>query len=191
VYDTQVLQVRGAAKSIPEQPLLAAIRLATERTFEQDPKYPIRLLVDIGIKALSPSINDPTTAVQAIDQLEDILRRLGRRALNDVYARDRDSVIRLMYPTPNWEDFLRLSFDEIRLYGANSVQVMRRLRSALAGIAESISDPGRIQAVERYVGQLDQGIMRSPLDEQDRAIASQQDRQGLGVSRRRTTVKPV
>ncbi len=184
VYDTQLLQVRGASQAIPEQALLRAVDLSVERTFVQDPKYPIRLLVDIAIKALSPSINDPTTAVQAIDQLEDILRRLGRRALDDVQAKDRDGVIRLMYPTPNWEDFLRLSFDEIRYYGANSVQVTRRLRSALAGIAESISDPERIRSVERYVQQLNTVISRLPLDEEDRIVASQQDRQGLGVSRR-------
>ena len=59
-----------------------SIEVASERTFEQDPKYPIRLVVDIAIKALSPAINDPTTAVQAIDQIEDLLRRLGRRDLD-------------------------------------------------------------------------------------------------------------
>jgi uncharacterized membrane protein len=126
VYDTQILQVRGAAHPLPEAELLDTVSLATQRTFEQDPKLPIRLLVDIAIKALSPAVNDPTTAVQAIDQLEDILRRLGQRALDDVRVRDDDGIVRLTYATPNWEDFLRLSFDEIRLYGANSVQVIRR-----------------------------------------------------------------
>jgi uncharacterized membrane protein len=185
VYEMQLLQVRGAARPIPEKDLLTAVSLSVERTFVQDPKYPIRLLVDIAIKALSPSINDPTTAVQAIDQLEDMLRRLGRRALDDVKARDRDGIVRLTYPTPNWEDFLRLSFDEIRYYGANSVQVTRRLRSALAGIAESLNEPTRVRAVEQYVQQLNTAISRLPLDEEDRIVASQQDRQGLGVSRRR------
>ena len=184
VYDTQLLQVRGATRPVSEQALLRAIDLSIERTFVQDPKYPIRLLVDIAIKALSPSINDPTTAVQAIDQLEDILRRLGRRALDDVQAKDRDGIVRLTYPTPNWEDFLRLSFDEIRYYGANSVQVTRRLRSALVGIAESINDPERVRGVEQYVQQLNTVISRLPLDAEDRIVASQQDRQGLGVSRR-------
>ena len=188
VYDTHLLHVRGGTQPVPEALLLRAIGLKTERTFEQDPKYPIRLLVDIAIKALSPSINDPTTAVQVIDQLEDILRRLGRRALDDIRATDRDGIVRVTYPTPHWEDFLRLSFDEIRQYGANSVQVMRRLRSALAGVAELIDDKSRIAAVERYVQQLDLVISRSPLDAEDRAVASQQDRQGLGVSRRPTIV---
>ena len=183
VYDTQLLQVRGATRTIPEQAILKAIDLSVERKFIQDPKYPIRLLVDIAIKALSPSINDPTTAVQAIDQLEDILRRLGRRALDDVQAKNKDGVVRLTYPTPDWEDFLRLSFDEIRFYGACSVQVARRLRSALAAL-QSLSTIERIRAVERYVQQLNTTISRLPLDDEDRIVASQQDRQGLGVSRR-------
>jgi len=186
VYDTPLLQVRRAARPLAERDLLHAIHLADERTFAQDAKYPIRLLVDIAIKALSPSINDPTTAVQAIDQIEDLLRRLGRRNLDDVYARDGNGVVRLIYPTPNWEDFLRLSFDEIRHYGAGSVQVMRRLRSALAGVAESITDQPRVAAVDRYVRQLDLSISRSSLDEEDRVVASQQDRQGLGFSRRKS-----
>ena len=67
VYDTQLLQIRSASQPISEQALLSTVGLSVERTFLQDPKYPIRLLVDIAIKALSPSINDPTTAVQAID----------------------------------------------------------------------------------------------------------------------------
>lgn len=92
-------------EQIPETRLWRAIHLADERTFEQDPKYPIRLLVDVAIKALSPAINDPTTAVQAIDQLEDLLRRLGRRSLADVRARDDKGVVRLLHPTPNWRIF--------------------------------------------------------------------------------------
>jgi uncharacterized membrane protein len=187
VYDTKLLQIRGGLRQIPEEELWQAVLLTEARTFEQDPKYPIRLLVDVAIKALSPAVNDPTTAVQAIDQIEDLLRRLGRHSLEDVHAKDAEGVIRLIYPSPNWEDFLRLSFDEIRQYGAGSVQVMRRLRSALAGVTESLSDETRIATIERYVQQLDLGISRSPLDPEDRKTASQEDRQGLGVSRVRPT----
>jgi uncharacterized membrane protein len=64
-----------------EQRLREAIELGEERTFEQGPKYAIRLLVDIAIKALSPAINYPTTAVQALNQIEDLLLRLGQRHL--------------------------------------------------------------------------------------------------------------
>src|SRR5215467_14966678 len=66
---TPVMRVLGGNPLIPQNDLLQAIEFGSERTFEQDPKYAIRLLVDIAIKALSPAINDPTTAVQALDQV--------------------------------------------------------------------------------------------------------------------------
>src|SRR4030095_2909722 len=124
--------------------------LALERTAEQDPKYPIRLLVDIAIRALSPAINDPTTAVQAIDQIEDLLRRLRRRKLDAGYARDAEGVLRVVFPMPTWEDYLSRTFPEIRQYGANSIQVLRRLRSALVGLQDSATPAARADVVRRY-----------------------------------------
>jgi len=185
VEDTPLLQVRGAKDKLPEGNLLRAITLGLERTFEQDPKYPIRMLVDIAIRALSPAINDPTTAVQTIDQLEDLLRRLGRRELDAGYARDVNGALRLVFPMPTWEDYLTLAFDEIRQYGATSVQVMRRLRAALVGLTDSLPSSERVEAVRQYLKHLDLVIERSTLDSEDKAMAFQEDRQGLGLSRRR------
>jgi uncharacterized membrane protein len=181
-----LLRVRGAKNKLADEEFLRAIHLGTERTFEQDPKYPIRLLVDIAIKALSPAINDPTTAVQAIDQIEDLLGRLGRHDLDAGFVEDSCGVLRLIVPVPTWEDYLTLSFDEIRQFGASSVQVMRRLRAALLGLAETMTIPARLEAVQRYLKHLDLFIERSPLDAEDKAIALQQDRQGLGLSRPRS-----
>jgi uncharacterized membrane protein len=171
-----------------ERELMGAIDLARERTFEQDPKYPIRLLVDIAIKALSPAINDPTTAVQAMVQIEDLLRRLGRRDLDAGHARDSDGVFRLIFPMPTWEDYLALAFDEIRQFGATSVQVMRRLRSALAGLMESTTISARSEAAQRYIKHLDLAIDHSTLDAQDQTMARHEDRQGLGLSRKRAQI---
>jgi uncharacterized membrane protein len=181
VEGTVLLTVHGGHLS--EKALMRAIRLERERTFEQDPKYPIRLLVDIAIKALSPAINDPTTAVQTIDQIEDLLRRLGNCVLDAGYATDHNDTVRLVYPMPTWEDYLTLSFDEIRQYGATSVQVLRRLRSALVDLAASLANPDRAAAVRSYLGQLDVGIEHSSLEVEDRLKARQEDRQGLGLSR--------
>jgi uncharacterized membrane protein len=85
---------------------------------------------------------------------------------------------------PTWEDYLKLAFDEIRQFGATSVQVMRRLRSALVGIADSTSTPAQAEVVQRYIKHLDQAIEYSPLDAEDQIMARQGDRQGLGLSRR-------
>lgn len=184
VEDAVVLRLHGMKDRISEKALMRAIHLEQGRTFEQDPKFPIRLLVDIAIKALSPAVNDPTTAVQAIDQIEDLLRRLGRQHLDAGYAYDSNGVLRLVFPMPTWEDYLALAFDEIRQFGATSVQVMRRLRSALRGIAESMTTQARAEAVERYIKHLDVAIAHSSLDSEDQAVARQEDRQGLGLSRK-------
>jgi uncharacterized membrane protein len=185
VEDAVLLRVHGAVRKLPERSLMRTIRLASSRTFEQDPKYAIRLLVDIAIRALSPAVNDPTTAVQALDQIEDLLRRLGRRQLDAGCARDATGAIRVTFPVPTWEDYLALSFDEIRQFGATSIQVGRRLRAALVGLGESIPVEERRAAVRRYLEHLNLGIGRSSFDDQDRAAALQADRQGLGLPRKR------
>jgi uncharacterized membrane protein len=183
---SEILRVRGAKERLAESELMRAIHLKAERTFQQDPKYPFRILVDIAIKALSPAINDPTTAVQAIDQIEDLLRRLARHELDTGAARDASGVLRLIVPMPTWEDYLMLAFDEIRQFGAGSMQVMRRLRAALIGIAESTTIAARAGAVQRYLEHLDLSIDHSPFDSEDKAAARQEDRQGLGLARRRS-----
>ncbi len=185
VEDSLLLRVHGGQQLLAENPLRQAIQLAKERTFEQDPKYPLRLLVDIAIKALSPAINDPTTAVQAIDQIEDLLHRLGRRALDAGCVMDEQGALRLVFPTPSWEDYLALAFDEIRQFGASSVQVMRRLRSALLGLMDSVTEANRKAVVQRYLHHLNLAVEHSVLDAEDQVMALQEDRQGLGLSRRR------
>jgi uncharacterized membrane protein len=185
VEGTPLLRVHGGNRELPVGALMRGIHLARERTFEQDPKYAIRLLVDIAIRALSPAVNDPTTAVQTIDQIEDLMLRLGGCCLDTGHVRDRNGALRLVYPMPTWEDYLTLAFDEIRQFGAGSVQVMRRLRSALVSIEDSATIPSRAEAVRRYIRHLDLVIQTSTLDAEDRLIALQEDRQGLGLSRQR------
>jgi uncharacterized membrane protein len=181
--ESLLMNVRGAKKPLPERQLLASVRLEPHRTFEQDPKYVLRLLVDIAIHALSPAINDPTSAVHAMDQIEDLMRRLGRSELDVGYARDANGNLRVIFPVPTWEDYLHLAFDEIRQSGSNSVQVMRRLRSALVEVAEAVTSEPRAATMRAYLNQLDHGISRSALDADDRLYASHEDRQGLGLSR--------
>jgi uncharacterized membrane protein len=177
-----LLRVHAGARQVDERRLRQLVRLGSERTFEQDPKYAIRLLVDIAIKALSPAINDPTTAVQALDQVEDLLLRLGRVDLDAGRVHDGRGRLRLVFPVPSWEDFLVLAFDEIRYCGANSIQVMRRLRALLQDLAGQLP-PERRPALERYLERVDKGIHRAFEQPDDRKDALEQDRQGLGLSR--------
>jgi len=179
-----LVRVFGAGKRIPDEVLLRAIHFAWDRTFEQDPKYAIRLLVDTGIMALSPAVNDPTTAVQTIDQIEDLLHRLGQCELDAGYVADPNGDLRLIFPTPTWEDYLSLGFDEMRVYGSSTVQVLRRMRSALNDLLGSLTNPDRTDAVRRYLHHLDDTVAHSELDALDRATALQEDPQGIGSSRR-------
>ena len=135
---------------------------------------------------MSPAINDPTTAVQTIDQLEDLLRRLGVAELDGGYAVDENGALRLVFPTPTWEDYLSLAFDEIRHFGSNSIQVMRRMRSALVGLADALPGQERVETVRNYLEHLDRVIGASPFDVEDKRMARQEDRQGIGLSRRQS-----
>ena len=177
-----LVRVHGGAGPLPERRLRRLIGLGEERTFEQDPKYAIRILVDIAIKALSPAINDPTTAVQALDQVEDLLLRLGRVDLRAGRVRDGQGSLRVVFPVPDWEDFLVLAFDEIRYCGANSIQVMRRMRALLLDLKEHVPAERR-PALQRYLERVDKGIRRSFEDGDDMKDALEEDRQGLGLSR--------
>ncbi len=188
--DSAVLHAHGANSLVMEKELRACVHLDEQRTFEQDPKYALRLLVDVAIKALSPAINDPTMAVQAIDQIEDLLRRLAKCDLEASRAYDDNGVLRVIYRMPTWEDYLALAFDEIRQFGSTSIQVMRRLRAALAELGECASAE-HAKLVRDYLGHLDSGIERSGFDAQDRAAARIEDRQGLGLSLHHGVASPA
>jgi uncharacterized membrane protein len=176
-----LLHVFGAQQRVDEEELRDALEMGAERTFEQDPKYAIRLLVDIAIKALSPAINDPTTAVQALDQIGDLLLRLGGRRLEVGSFRDDDGRVRLVIPFPSWDDFLHLGFEEILAYGAKSVQVMRRMNALVADML-TVLPVERRDGIKYWQQRLQASIGRSFEDAEEKHSASLEDRQGLGIT---------
>jgi uncharacterized membrane protein len=182
VEGTVMARVLGGHRVPDLRALRAAFVLGDERTFDQDPKYAIRLLVDIAIRALSPAVNDPTTAVQALDQIEDLLRRLGRRRLEVQAFRDRSGALRLVVRQPTWDDFVILAFDEIRYYGATSVQVMRRMNALVADLIAALP-PERGPSLVHYQQRLDETIAKSFASADEKEAASVEDRQGLGTPR--------
>jgi len=124
--------VAGDRERLDDDALERALALKLEPTLDRDVAYGIRLLVDIAERSLSESpLQDPTTAVQAIDRLHDILRQLARRPFPDGHHRDQAGEQRLVVRVPSWEDYVRLAFEELTLAGANSPPVARRLRRAL------------------------------------------------------------
>jgi uncharacterized membrane protein len=172
------LRGAGVAK-VSDRFLRGQVAFGRERTIEQDSTFAFRVIVDIAIKALSPAINDPTTAVLAIDQLQRSLGTVGGRDLRDERIRDQEGRLRLIFHTPNWKDFVDLSFSEIRLYGASNFQVVRRLRAMIESVAQNLPEH-RAAALRQELQLLDSTVERLyPLPE-DLKRSRVSDSQGLG-----------
>jgi uncharacterized membrane protein len=151
---------------------------------EQDPLFAFRILVDIAIKALSPAINDPTTGVLGVDQLQRLLRRAGRRDLRTDHVLGRNGKVRLILRTPNWEDFVHLTFTEIRFYGASNIQIARRLRASILDLMNALPTE-RHPALRRELKLLDEILEKSYSFPEDLALARIADSQGLGAATQR------
>jgi uncharacterized membrane protein len=159
--------------------LRGMIALDVERTIEQDPAFAIRIMVDIANKALSPAVNDPTTAVQVLNHLGDTLRMVGATPL-PVPSKERASREGLvLVPVRRWEEFLSLGVTEIREYGASSIQVMRRLRAVLEELRGSVLQERRA-AVDAELARLDATVARCFAGTDDLDLASAADPQGIG-----------
>jgi uncharacterized membrane protein len=153
--------------------------LGNERTIEQDPIFAFRIIVDVACKALSPAINDPTTAVLALDQLNHLLRDVGMRDLDDGLITDSRHNLRLILRRPGWNDFVHLAIAEIRLFGGDSLQVTRRLRALLEGLIQTLPER-RTATLQSELSALQRSSDRFFSDPKDHALASASDAQGVG-----------
>ena len=154
--------------------------LGLERTLEQDVAYGLRMLVDIAERSLADSpFLDPTTAVQAIDRLHDCLRQLARRPFPDGLHRDDEGVVRLTVPVMSWEAYVHLAFDEIRLAGAGSPQVARRLGASLVDLRECARPSASPFSTSR--SPCSKTEVRRVVPEAELAFSLVPDRQGIGV----------
>jgi len=177
--DEPLFKLYGGAASLDEDDLRSAVAFGLERTMEQDPTFAYRIVVDIALKALSPAINDPTTAVIAIDQLHRLLRKAGNRNLRTDEILAKSGQLLVIFRTPNWEDFVHLAFTEIRQCGAQNMQIARRLRAMIDNLIETL--PKHRHAV--LLGELkllDRDVERHFAHPEDRALARLGDSQGLG-----------
>jgi uncharacterized membrane protein len=181
-HATALFRVYEGATPLDDEALLRSVAFGTERTLEQDPLFAYRILVDIAEKALSFAINDPTTAVLVIDQLQMLLRLTGWRRLSDGRVRDADGNVRLAYRTPEWKDFVMLAVSEIRLFGAGSPQVARRLRMMLESLIELLPEM-RKPVLRLELDRLDDAVERAFADPRDRDTARIADSQGIGSPR--------
>ena len=177
-------RIDGECTRLDHDSVRAALRAGLERTQQHDLAYGFRMLVDVAERSLSDSpFLDPSTSVQAIDRLHDGLRQLATRELDGGRYHDAGGRLRLTVPTMRWTDYVHLAFDEIRLAGAGSPQVSRRLTAALQDLIE-IAPADRQPALREQLELLHAAVEESAVAPADRAFALVPDMQGIGVGTR-------
>jgi uncharacterized membrane protein len=161
--------------------LRRCVALGVERTIDQDTAFALRVMVDIAVRALSAAVNDPTTAVQVLDHLGEMLATIGRTPNLDGRATLRDAAgrPRVLMPEQRWEDYLSLALTEIRIYGANAIQVARRLRMLLEELRPVVLPEYRA-ALDRELERLVASVEATFAHGVDLDLASVGDRQGIG-----------
>jgi uncharacterized membrane protein len=152
--------------------------IRNERTYFQDPAFGLRQLVDVAARALSPAVNDPTTAVQAIDRISDALMLAGRNPDPNGFRVDSEGQVRLQWRLRNFEDLLILSMTETIRYGAGAPQVVRRLRAVLAELERTL--PIERHAALARQHEVLEAAVESELPPAFSSVASIPDRIGLG-----------
>jgi uncharacterized membrane protein len=174
-----LLQVYGDA-NVDEDKMRETVGIGNERTMRQDPAYGFRQIVDVAIRALSPGINDPTTAVQCLDQLHDLLRTMATRPSRSGELRDGDGAVRVLISQTTWSGYLSLALDEIRHAGIAQPQIARRMRALLDDLLVAAPPESRAP-VREQLGQLAAAVARTYTDSAyERALVSTGDVQGIG-----------
>jgi uncharacterized membrane protein len=176
-----LVRIEGNGASIDHDEVEGAVTQSLERTLEDDVAFGLRMLVDIAERSLSDSpFLDPTTAVQAIDRLYDVLRHLCVRVLPDGRY-DDETTLRLTVPEMTWSEYVHLTFDEIRLVGAASPQVSRRLVAVLEDLIE-VAPRTRRPPLEEQLDLLRATVGDLPRDRRDLEAAVTPDAHGIGVT---------
>ena len=142
----------------------ATVTYAYERSFEQDVAFGFRQLADIAVKALSPGINDPTTAAHAIGYAADLLRDLHCRNVGPAVYDDAGGAPRVVMPDRDYRYYLDLAIAQIRRYGGREPTVLVALLALLRDVATAVhSDAQRdevLRQVDLVVGELDDGVAK-------------------------------
>jgi uncharacterized membrane protein len=176
-----LFRIRGEAAALDRDDVPKHVSIELERTLEQDVAYGLRMLVDMAERAVSDSpFLDPTTAVQAIDRLHDCLRQLALRRFPDGLHRDDDGMVRLVVPAMDWDAYVHLAFDEIRMAGARTPQITCRLTEALVDLMQ-VAPPERAAPVREQLQLLHAAAGDVFDQDRDLDFALDADRQGIGV----------
>jgi uncharacterized membrane protein len=154
-----------------------AFLLGKERTEQQDIEFPINQLVEIALRALSPGINDPFTAIRCIDRLSAGLSRLAERQFPSAYRYDNDQKLRVIAEPVAFEQLIDTAFNQIRHYGKSDVAVTLRLLKAIAQIASHTHHPRNQLALEQQAEMILQGSREGLSQQRDQQMVEDLYRQ--------------
>jgi uncharacterized membrane protein len=156
--------------------ILTAIAVGVHRTPVQDIAYPVRHLVEVAVRALSPGINDPYTAVSVVHRLSASLSQLMERTLPPAVLRDDSGVVRVICPRQRYETLIGAAFDQIRQYSADKPLVVIHQIEALSRIAEHATLPCQLAALRKQMSML--------AEDADRNISNASDRAAVKTAKR-------
>lgn len=146
-----------------------------QRTPRQDIESTLNQLVEIAVRALSPGINDPFTAITCIDYLGSALCRLAQREMPSSYTYDEHNQLRVIAPAITFSMIIDTSFDQIRHYGRSSASVTIRLLETIAVITEFAYRKEDLAALNRHADMIARGTLDlSENDDRQRAKESYQ-----------------
>ena len=156
----------------PDEATVAALQgaysLHRHRTVEQDAAFGIRQIVDMALRALSPGINDTTTAVMCVDHLTAILARLATREIPSPH-RHEDGELRVIAIGPTFASLVAEAFDQIRVSGSGNVAILLRMLDAVEIIASLTGDPDRRNLLREHAEWLSESGARTLESPRDRA----------------------
>jgi uncharacterized membrane protein len=159
--------------------LVGAVELADERDMRLDASFGLRQLMDIAARALSPGVNNPATALQVLDKLHDLLRRLVQRRLRHGHRHDATWQLRVVLRIADWDEIVALTLDEMRRLATGSMAVHRRLRAILEDLL-TVAPPPRQQALEQQLALLERAVASGFSTDFERHLACQADPRGTG-----------
>lgn len=157
---------RARRRAEDNSDLCDAFAIAPERTMQQDVRFGLRLLVDIALRALSPSLNDPTTAVHCVDVIGSLLCRLVRRRLPDP-LRTTDRGLRVYAPRPSFGALTRLAFEEIVDAADRTPRVLESVAGALRAIAVRDTDRGQNAVLAALAARINRIAFQAAWDPED------------------------
>jgi uncharacterized membrane protein len=185
---------RGDPPAAPDQQIMQCclrhVHIGFERTLQQDVRFGLRQLVDIALRALSPAINDPYTAIQVVHHVSAVAAVLASRAIRDDVRRDSSGDVLVWLAYPGFATYLHVACAQIRRYGAREPLVLAALLQLLSAVGQNCVEPTRRAAAKAQIDLVVRFAERELPEVSDRAMVKNAAAQAAEVLERPGTLAP-